>query len=77
MSIMTHLVEALRIMDERGRRANDHKSYMLWEKEWNALRHEIIEAVFLVSLPTSRFTLTRKAVAALAKLKHLVRFPGK
>ena len=49
MGIMTHLVEALRIMDEKGRRAADHHSYMLWEKEWIALRHEIIEAVFVAS----------------------------
>lgn len=52
MGIMTHLVEALRIMDEKGRRAADHHSYMLWEKEWIALRHEIIEAVFVASTNT-------------------------
>ena len=49
MGAMTHLIEALRIMDEKGRRAADHHSYMLWEKEWGALRHEIIEAVFVAS----------------------------
>jgi len=49
MGIMTHLVEAIRIMDEKGRRAYDHNSYMLWEKEWEALRLEMMEAIFIAA----------------------------
>lgn len=45
------LIEAIRIMDEKGRRAIDHKSIILWEKEWDNLRTQLIDALFLANDP--------------------------
>ena len=49
LTIGSHLVEAIRIMDERGRRLADQKSIALWETEWVVLRNEIFEALCLPS----------------------------
>ena len=46
MGILTHLIEAVRIIDEKGRQNPERNSRMLWEKDWEALRLEIISAIF-------------------------------
>lgn len=44
------LIEALAIMDTKGRRGHKDaspKSMMLWEKDWKDLRATLVEALFL------------------------------
>jgi hypothetical protein len=38
------LVDAIAIMDEKGRRNPEGNSYMLWEKDWNNLRAILLKA---------------------------------
>lgn len=46
-TIVTHLVTALYIMDDKGRSNVDDNSKMLWNKDWDRLRMELIDALFL------------------------------
>jgi len=38
----TRIVEALAVMDGKGRRNPEGNSYMLWEKDWNCLRRLLL-----------------------------------
>ena len=43
-TIADNLIEALSIMDERGRKNKGNNSYLLWKKEWEELRSYIYTA---------------------------------
>lgn len=43
--IRNNIIDAIAIMDEKGRANEGDNSYMLWKKEWTALRECLLNCL--------------------------------